>query len=413
MMDRLFFHSTALTIFRPIEGIPGVTGTPPNAHSTIDYLKRTMSTTGNKGNMVHAEAVLKLFTTNQARSVVGNLANLQKAIGDDFTAYLDQRFDGVVLSLANFIRRGQNHTSLVEALTATQVPIYVFGAGMQDPLPPKLDAPLTESTQALIRLLGEKAKLFAVRGETTASWLKSVGVENTVVLGCPSMYVYPRSILSVKPPASLQGELRVLTAGHVSESNIDGSRKGFTRGKDIVEVMEGFNADYVFQDEPFQFYDLVSRELMYDDALGKFDSETMNRYILDKTGIKLPFKDYFWFHDVASWRQFTRHYDVYVGDRFHGGVVCLQAGVPVMMIATDQRMQELAGYFGIPHTDFDTLKQRGLRDVTAEKMSPEAMQNFRATYLTRLANFKSVMDKFGFNLANAAQINAALASSAA
>jgi hypothetical protein len=406
-MKRIFFHSTAQTIFRHAEGVPHAGGTPPTAASTLSYLKKSFSLTGNKGNMIHSEAVLKLFTHNHSRSVVSNISNVHRAKGADFTDYMRERFDCIVLSIANFIRRHQSHERLVEALKATDLPLYVFSAGMQEPLPPDLSL-LSPATVELLHLYNERAEIFALRGISTQRWLDSVGIRNTVVIGCPSLYVYPRRILSVPPISSLRGK-QLLTAGHVSENNISGTRKGFTRGFDIIEIMQNRNADYVFQDEPFHFSELMDTPLIYDDSLNEFDSDLIREYIRSKFGIDLPFRRYLLFQDVSAWRQAASNYDVYIGDRFHGGVVCLQAGRPALVIASDQRMAELAAYFGIPHTSFKEIKKHGLDKVVARTLSEDQIAIFRTTYLGRLRTFSDVVRKHGMELANDAQIQAALA----
>ncbi|GAB3334317.1 polysaccharide pyruvyl transferase family protein [Marilutibacter aestuarii] len=403
-MDRIYFHSTAQTLHRQVDPAPYTNGLPCPAVNTIEDLKPSFSLTGNKGNMVHAEAVLKLLNVNRSRSCVGNLSHLHKALGKGFGEYMRSHFDFVVLSMANFIRKGMNHTGLVAVLKEVDVPLVVFGAGMQTPV--QDPGVLHPSTRELLDLLNKKCTLLGVRGEKTSEFMKSLGLHNHKILGCPSLYVYPKNILSIKAAGYSPG-CRWATAGHVSYNNLDGSRPGFKRASTFLDCMEGVRPDYVFQDEVFSYADIESRPDVYDDATGRLSAEVINDFFKQRLGLKLPFTDYYWFNEVSQWRQYMMRVDFYLGDRFHGGVAGLQAGVPAIFIAGDQRIDELTDFFGMPKTTFSELKQSGVEAIVEEQCSLEALTVFKTRYRKRLEPFVKAVESAGLSLVNRNQLLAA------
>ncbi|MEI2419761.1 polysaccharide pyruvyl transferase family protein, partial [Arthrospira platensis SPKY2] len=210
-----------------------------------------------------------------------------------------------------------NHTNLVQVLEQTPIEIYVFGAGMQDKLPPDLSI-LSKSTQELLKLFDAKARLFAVRGEYTKNWLQAVGFKNTQLLGCPSMYVYPLSVINSQKVVSISGN-KVLTAGHISKKNLMGVASKAKRAIGLVEIFQGFSPSYVFQDEPFTYDELFDVPCIYSDATSQFDSGKITEYISGLCKQEIPFQSYYMFHETGAWRQVCQKYDIYIGDRFHGG----------------------------------------------------------------------------------------------
>lgn len=286
---------------------------------------------------------------------------------------------------------------LVSVLKEIEVPLIVFGAGMQTHV--KDSTTLHASTRSLIALLDEKCRLMGVRGDKTSDFLQSLGFRNHKILGCPSMYVYPRNILAIQPISYEVGN-RWATAGHISYNNLDGSRPTFKRSHALLECIKGESPDYIFQDEVFSFTDLLDTAGLYDEATGKMNRDLINGFFREKLGNSLPFADYWWFNEVSQWRQYMLRMKFYLGDRFHGGVVGLQGSVPAVFIAGDQRIDELTDFFGIPKTTFSELKSEGLRAVVDDRCSMESLDAFKARYRTRLQPFVEAVTGAGLQLVN-------------
>ncbi|WP_392342680.1 polysaccharide pyruvyl transferase family protein (plasmid) [Phaeobacter sp. BS23] len=52
-------------------------------------------------------------------------------------------------------------------------------------------------------------------------------------------------------------------------------------------------------------------------------------------------------------------HDVYIGDRFHGGVAALQAGQPTIFLKHDNRVAELTEHFGLLSAEHAEIHAQG------------------------------------------------------
>jgi len=405
---RVFFHSTAISLHSHTDGFPASNGTVPPLHPTINQWRSAFDTTGNRGNMIHAEAIMRLLDRNVNRSVAGNLGRARQVLGDRFADEMRRNFDVVVLSMANCVSKNRDPSVLVAALRELEVPVYVFGVGMQTSLPEGAIDELSPATQDLIREFA-KAEYFSVRGEKTAAWLRSVGCAPHTVGGCPSLYAFPSRISRVDY-SRVPDVARLVTGGYIAEQNLDDSRPKFRRGRAIVRVFRNTPAAYVMQGEPFSYAGLVDEPGVFDAALSQLDAERLNRYVAERFNVQLPFNRYFFFDQPSTWRQAMSTYGAFIGDRFHGGIACLQASVPAAFIATDQRMRELCEYFAFPHTAFGDIGDGGVEEAIPALFTADANDQFHERYRTRLTAFRRDMADAGLSLADNRSIDDLLSS---
>ncbi len=88
--------------------------------------------------------------------------------------------------------------------------------------------------------------------------------------------------------------------------------------------------------------------------------------------------------------------DFSFGRRFHGNVISMQAGVPSLMVAVDDRMREMLNFSGLPKIDARDLNAANDRrafvsDHIAAMNIPEVIENYSA----RERNFRSVLSEIG------------------
>ncbi len=363
-------------------------GMPTSSGSRIDNLLERYDYTGNKGNMIHGEAPARIFDCDRKESCYLNVEALYHSgwspqkINDE----LSSRFDLVVFSLANAIRPGFGPGILPEIIEALKLDFVVLGLGMQEEMPPNTDA-LHPSLLHFLQVCNEKAKVFAVRGIAVEKWLHSVGFKNAVALGCPSLFVYPENILGLTAPNPEDIQTAV-TGGYINGK--------FPRSDVITNLFRDFKAHYVMQQEMFVFKDYFDNvNGLYNEATGEVKKEWLD-HVLDKVhGKRLPFVSYRWFQDPHAWRVFTSQMDIYIGDRFHGGVVALQSGVPALIIADDQRVRDLTDYFKIPNVSLKDIKQSNVKELVATHLSSEKLESMKEEYVKRFRKFKEVMEEVG------------------
>lgn len=382
---------------------------PMHPQYSFEMLRPYFNLVSNAGNMVHAEAPQKLFLYD-----LKNSANIRITQLNDFLSkngkttlrnYMSQKFDCCIVSMANFIKLKSKLESYSKIFEEIDIPIYVFGAGIQTRLPNRLDI-LEIHTQRLLQVFNEKAKLFGTRGERTSEWLNSVGLKNSKPIGCPSMYVYPEKILSL-PPIFYNKKLKILTAGHFTQANMTRENQRY-RIINLLELLCGQNASYVFQDEIFYFEDAFKANLIYDSTMQTIMPNAINDYILGRLTVDPKINRYYFFHEIGTWRYAASQHDVYIGDRIHCGILAMQAGVPAIILFDDARVAEITDFYSIPSIHIKKIRNHTLASLTAKYLNPNKLEEFKKNFLSRYKIFKNTVLESGLNLhSNIYKINIA------
>lgn len=379
---------------RPLVKLSCMTGLSSAKYvQNIKDLQLAFNLTGNTGNMIHAEAPLKFLEYNFSRSAISDVHKLFNTYENksSFFEDINNNFDCIVLSLANLIRPDFN-TNLHEILEGLGVPFYVLGVGLQNEV--SLTS-LRTNTQKLLHVLNNKAKLFGVRGLRTETWLHNNGFKNAIALGCPSLYVYPDTIMKKKVVA--QKYSSVITAGHLSDYYV--SKKNDKRVEVILKILGSFDkTSYVFQDEPFTFKEFLDAPGIWQENLSRFDSRALNSYLSIRLDQSVNFFNYYMFFCTDTWRATCSNYDLYLGDRLHAGIAAHQAGIPSVIIYHDMRVKELADFYNFPSLSVDAIIDNNIQDLLPEVLSESSTDNFRATYLNKYNFFVSKLESTGLKI---------------
>ena len=357
---------------------------PRSAGTDIGNVLERYEATDNKGNMIHGEAPTRMLEFDRSNSCYVSVQALVESgwNAQQISEELNKRFDLVVFSTANAIRPNLDPGATADVLDGLSVGFIVLGMGMQNPLPPNKDL-LHPSLIQLLDVCNRKARIFGVRGLDTANWLRSVGYDRATSLGCPSMYVYPQNILNISSP----------DAAHVKSAITGGYINGrVPRSSAIIGMFKGFDAHYVMQEEiaTWKQQGLIGdAHGIYNDATGELDRELINQVLEDIHDEKMPFTSYRWFQDPNAWRMFASRFDIYLGDRLHGGIASMQAGVPSILMTEDRRVSEIADFFGIPKITVSEAENMSLMEAVSEKLSPASVEAFKQTYYERFCQFQS------------------------
>ena len=386
----LFGRGVSGTRFHFTGSIFGLDGLPRSANTSCEELDKNYRITGNnKGNMIIGNSVQKMFELVRNRSAHTNLGALYKSMRnrDKFSKSIKENFDCVVFPMANFIRPEVDCSLEAEALEALEgVDIFGFGAGMQREID-SIDQ-LPSGTIKLLRILDEKAKVFGVRGEKTRQFLAANGINNAVTLGCPSMYLYPENIINLKEVVSHEVK-DIISAGYLSiPGRLARLSKPFRN--------KNFKVDYVIQGQISNF---STEQVYFNDATGEYDSEIIKKSLENKVP-NIPFRKYYHFNSVDAWTHCCSKYDLYIGDRLHGGIAALQAGIPAIILYHDLRVQELTDFWGIPSISLKDFSEVSIDELINEKLSSAALNRFKSQYISKLAKFTQVVESHGLKLAN-------------
>lgn len=296
-----------------------------DAFHTLD--RNTLGT--NNGNLVYGAASHKLFSTRDT-VVDANRYKINAAMADR----VNDEYDGFILPLANAFRPEFENELLRTAqfLERLTIPFLMLSGGAQ--LPPDGDPASLRKMEPTIRrfaraVLDGSSKL-SVRGEMSAAYLRSLGFDDVVVVGCPSMTLHGPGH-RVEVPDTLQ-------PGAPIAYNLE-TKDPF--GGDLIEDAEhNYLATYLPQEHG-------TLELMLW-ATAPY-SEADLRLPLDSSHQQFASGQAEFYLDAYPWIDRLAEMDFSFGARAHGNIAAVLGGTPCVMLAHDSRTFELARYHGIPY----------------------------------------------------------------
>jgi len=376
-------------------------------YSMADMERDLHGVTHNVGNTIHVEAPARMLSYDPFGSASTFLVDLYRAHGHDPVASakaISERFDYLLISEANVFRlhgrtkeESEQKTSRLrinaDILDNLTIPFAVIGAGIQSIPPDNLDE-FDSNISYFLRIVDRKAELLGVRGRATRDWLARAGISRNVkALGCPSLFLYPKNILSIAYKPLDQGS-RVLTAGYLTPRHIKHHRE---RVDLTLEIAKNFQTDYVLQDD---YYELSQGEQQshYNEALGLVDRAFVLKKLSEHDFDASSIQNFLHFRNSYAWRVSSGQYDAYVGDRLHGGITAMQAMRPAMIFYDDFRVRELASLFRFPSASINDLKQNGVLNMLEESYTPLIISQFKDNYFDLLQNFRKEITNAGLDL---------------
>lgn len=290
---------------------------------------------GNNGNWLYQYSLYRTLMVDE--SVKIDTLNLQKQnITNKFIAKVNENYDYFVLPLANafkssFARELRELTKLVKGL---KIPCIVIGVGIQAKLGKDFNESYEdkEAAKEFIKAVLEKSAMIGVRGESTGDFLKSLGfIEETdyTVIGCPSLYLYGSKLPDVKP-VDYSDSTTFLYHSKVEHEN-----------QQVLEIMNSIvkeHPNYIYA--PQRLGDMIRSYFGTD--YRSLEAVSNDRFYDNAKSVCFT-SPYRWF-DYLS-----KNAGLAFGTRFHGSVAAILSGVPAFVVATDQRVTELASYHNIAH----------------------------------------------------------------
>lgn len=297
-----------------------------------------------------------MFTNAVFRHIDGDLVRVGFAFNPE---HINKDFDALVVPAANWINERTDWTWFVDLLEKIEIPIITIGIGLQADSMVIDEVRVSESSMRLVKLLSSKSKWISCRGDFTRDWLASVGINNVVTTGCPSIYMKfetQNSQYTYDDSVILQGTRYWVSSDFINSNNVN---------RKIYALAGQFNLPMIYQSEAEEIDYLVYSDTGKDEhaklkmtALAKLygfvqDIE-MKKYLSDKGRV---------FFDVDQWSGYVQSSIGVIGTRLHGAIVALNSGRPARLIAHDSRTQEVADFAGIP-----SLNESELSNVSEEGM---------------------------------------------
>ena len=361
---------------------------PPLPRSPEDIME--FSSGENIGNFVHWEALSSLLDRRTAEASFLNLGELShNHSATEISNHINANYDFVVFSSANFLRSRITLGGVGDILAGVKSRIILVGAGLQNERGLRL-RDLSEDVRKLLDVVNERAVIFGTRGHTTANWLRKQGFKNAAALGCPSVYAGLDGVrrLNYVDPEEAK---RVITAGRLRAS---GPGKRFEKLSSGLQARFDAQFEYVIQSE-FESLPIEQMTEMAIDSRGKVCKEYIRRvYFGDDANFTPPKKMDFWaFLQIPAWRQFVSTADMYFGDRVHGGIICLQAGIPAVLLYEDDRVREIAEFYAIPAFPLEKASEA---DSLSNVYNQEAIATMKSTAHKNFLAFAERCKDVGF-----------------
>lgn len=329
----------------------------------------------NTGDMVVYDSTLKLL--DFADLDVLKISNPTPA---DVERY-NRLFSYIFLRGSNFIHEHMNWERAPEVLEQLRIPVHAIGVGAQAEC--RRQIALSEESIRIWRAISARSRSIGVRGDFTARTLRSIGVDNVDVVGCPSLF--RRRDRNLKLRLKLPSEIRRVAFSLRRETSrvyaVDPNEfvrrqrellLKFARAYDVTVTIHGEPEEKAFFDGDEQAIGPATDRLR---QLGWFTPDT-EAELTDIYRRRLFLND-----AVEQYDAMIGGMDLAVGYRVHGVLPALANGIPGILITYDTRSEELAETLSIPtirDTELDSLAD--IRDIYAPERFEQFERNFCRNY---------------------------------
>lgn len=339
----------------------------------------------NTGNLMFTEAIYSL--------IEGEVTQ----IGFSFDPKkVNTNFDCVVIPAANWLNRNANWDDLVKLLSDLKIPVIVIGIGLQADSMSLDSVEISASSRRLIEYLRTSAPLISVRGNFTRDWLRSIGIENVVTTGCPSLYmnIFEQTKIPEDGDLIFQATRYEMTQSFLARNGIN---------RRLFEFSGQFNCPMIYQSEPEEMELITSgdslsslsaetRDLLT--RLYKYEDSSDLEYFLRTRG-KV-------FYNLADWSRFISQHKAVIGTRLHGSIIALNSGRRAVLIPHDSRTAEVASFAGIPHASGPTVKDMQTREELEELVQSSQIEAYRDRRSQNQIRFKEFLRDVGLTPRHAA-----------
>lgn len=173
---------------------------------------------------------------------------------------------------------------------------------------------LPKKLVTFLKALSERSILLGVRGNFTAEVLESLGIYNTCVVGCPTMYECgPKRIIE--------------KSDRIDDSDILLSHYIPLKTEYLhYQVCQDFQDEDVIQTIAF------NRKIDYKSP--KIDKILEKRYLA--------------FSSIEDWKRTVSHFKFIIGPRIHGAILAMNCGIPAICTNDDSRAGEMCDFMELP-----------------------------------------------------------------
>lgn len=314
----------------------------------------------NSGNMIHAEAPLRMYS-NAVHSKDKKIALSGEV---SFRNFVNNTCSHLIITLANSLSlekpNPEKYKRLHESLKQYNVPIVVFGLGIQAVERDINKAQLCNEAVELLEFLASKANLLGVRGDFTKKVIeKCTNIKNVFITGCPSLFSDPVALRKLH-------ENHLAKKFDVASINITNFSRPLERKLFELAVLNNTFFIEPVNKRTHQYYLDVVRGNLKSEMPYYFKSieEKKENSLQDGDIARYISSRYKLFRNTKPWYEFNREFvDFTVGTRFHVNMASILSGIPALWLTHDARTLELTEFFNLPSLNLDEIPKMSLNDI--------------------------------------------------
>ncbi len=263
-------------------------------------------------------------------------------------SFVRENADVLIFPAANQVNPHWDLTEWAEFIEAVNLPCAVIGLGAQSEIGASVGMNLKPGTMRFIKAIADRSGTMGVRGQFTKDVLGQLGIQNTIVTGCPSRtinrHVTGSSIAAALNLALENAKPRV---GYLYGTFEEGTRKAEQK---LSSIVKDFDHRIIIQTNPPLMKLVWGGELSPEETrtihwLGTVARPDLSgsQYVeyLKQSGV--------FYSDARSWIDQMTAMDAVIGMRIHGAVAAIRGGSLGVCVAFDSRTLELAQTMEIPY----------------------------------------------------------------
>jgi hypothetical protein len=345
-------------------------------------LERELKDLGqNTGNLLFSESLY---------GVLKNAKRLTYHLKDDD---LDD-CDVVVIAAANWINPFDDFGFIADAIEKSNLPVIICGIGSQLKISDQLPQ-LQPGTEKLLWMASRSSESISVRGEGSCEVLKGYGITNVDATGCPSLLM-----LGEEGP-----QLKNLEILNSSDIVLHSTRHLCMAAEDSINTFLykaaiNIDSDILFQSELQDM--LMLKDESFDNNM---QHASVNDYDLKHSFVKFYGKEFpevekyvknhgHVFFNLSDWLHYMTTKKFSLGTRVHGSIASIIAGTKSILIAHDNRTEELALKMGLPYMLASDVDQSNSFDIN-HIIRTVASEYSNTTYQKYRNHYKNFFERVG------------------
>lgn len=300
------------------------------------------------------------------------------------------QYDFCFLRGSNYIHGAMEWGRTLEIIERLRIPVIAFGIGAQAPSSGPLV--LSDQTKDVLRAIADHCVTLGVRGSYTAQVLWDIGVKNSRIIGCPTLFRHRNPDLRIDlPPLETIERVGYTLRREVSKTySKDIDRYLQLQRETILELSNRFALTLMAQGEVEEKKIVLGTPEQKAAALAQLQAGKW--FDGPEDALRAIYSERLFYSDVvAEYDAITRKQDLVLGFRLHGNLIALSNGVPSVYFTYDSRTTEFVDTFNIPAFDI----YGGKPFVLEEYWRQDLFERFNRTYYHRYRDMQLFLEENG------------------